>query len=46
MSVAVPRTQLAIRDGRAHASEDPGPGIDWDWDAIERLRSAKPIVIR
>jgi L-alanine-DL-glutamate epimerase-like enolase superfamily enzyme len=43
---AITRTQLAIRDGRAHASEDPGLGIDWDWDAIERLRSAKPIVIR
>ena len=43
---AITHTQLAIRDGRAHASEDPGLGIDWDWDAIQRLRSAKPIVIR
>jgi L-alanine-DL-glutamate epimerase-like enolase superfamily enzyme len=43
---AITRTQIAIRDGRAQASEDPGLGIDWDWDAIERLRSAKPIVIR
>ena len=43
---AITSTQLAIRDGRGHASEDPGLGIDWDWDAIERLRSAKPIVIR
>src|ERR1019366_3824092 len=40
------RTQLAIRDGRAHASQDPGLGIDWDWEAIGRLQSAKPIVIR
>ena len=43
---AITRTQLAIRDGRAHASEDPGLGIDWDWDAIQRLQSSKPIVIR
>jgi L-alanine-DL-glutamate epimerase-like enolase superfamily enzyme len=42
----ITRTQLAIRDGRAYASEEPGLGIDWDWDAIGRLQSAKPIVIR
>jgi L-alanine-DL-glutamate epimerase-like enolase superfamily enzyme len=42
----ITRTQLVIRDGRAYASEDPGLGIDWDWDAIGRLQGAKPIVIR
>ena len=26
----ITRTQLAIRDGRAYASEEPGLGIDWD----------------
>src|SRR6266853_3370974 len=42
----ITRTQLAIRDGRAYASEEPGLGIDWDSDAIGRLQSGKPIVIR
>ena len=42
----ITRTRLAIRDGRAYASEEAGLGIDWDWDAIARLQSAKPIVIR
>ena len=42
----ITRTQLAIRDGRAYASEEPGLGIDWDWDAIGRLQSAKPIVLQ
>src|SRR5256886_6158336 len=43
---AITRSALEIHDGRAYASEDPGLGIDWDWDAIQRLRSAKPIVVR
>jgi L-alanine-DL-glutamate epimerase-like enolase superfamily enzyme len=38
--------QLSIRDGRAYASSEPGLGIDWDWSAIERLRSAAPLVVR
>jgi len=38
--------QLSIRDGRAYASSAPGLGIDWDWAAIERLRSAVPLVVR
>jgi L-alanine-DL-glutamate epimerase-like enolase superfamily enzyme len=42
----ITRTQLAIREGRAYASAEPGLGIDWDWDAIGRLQSASPIVIR
>ena len=42
----ITRTQLAIREGRAHASDEPGLGIDWDWDAIGRLQSATPIVLR
>jgi L-alanine-DL-glutamate epimerase-like enolase superfamily enzyme len=43
---AITRTQLAIRDGRAYASMEPGLGIDWDWAAIERLQAGAPIVIR
>jgi L-alanine-DL-glutamate epimerase-like enolase superfamily enzyme len=43
---AITRTQLAIRDGHAHASTEPGLGIDWDWAAIRELQTAPPIVIR
>jgi L-alanine-DL-glutamate epimerase-like enolase superfamily enzyme len=42
---AITRSALAIRDGRAYPSPEPGLGIDWDWDAIGRLARAKPIVI-
>ena len=42
---AITRGGFEIRQGRAYASPDPGLGIDWDWDAIGRLRSAAPIVI-
>ena len=42
---SITRTQLAIRDGRAYPSSEPGLGIDWDWDAIARMRTAAPIVI-
>ena len=27
--------RIDIRDGRAHAPDAPGIGIEWDWDAIE-----------
>ncbi len=42
----ITRTQLAIRDGRAYPSTEPGLGIDWDWDAIASLRKTTPSVIR
>ena len=42
---SITRTQLAIRDGRAYPSSEPGLGIDWDWDAIARARDAAPTVI-
>jgi len=42
---SITRTQLAIRDGRAYPSSEPGLGIDWDWDAIARMRDAAPTVI-
>jgi L-alanine-DL-glutamate epimerase-like enolase superfamily enzyme len=29
--------RMTIRDGHAHAPDDPGIGIDWDWDAVKRL---------
>jgi len=41
----ITRGKLEIRDGRAYPSPEPGLGIDWDWDAIGRLRRAAPIVI-
>ena len=42
---SITRTRLEIRDGRAYPSSEPGLGIDWDWDAIARLRAATPIAI-
>jgi L-alanine-DL-glutamate epimerase-like enolase superfamily enzyme len=42
---SITRTQVAIRDGKAHPSSEPGLGIDWDWDAIGRLAKAKPVVL-
>ena len=41
----ITRGKLEIRDGRAYPSPEPGLGIDWDWDAIGRLRRTAPIVI-
>ncbi|GAA1359908.1 mandelate racemase/muconate lactonizing enzyme family protein [Streptomyces beijiangensis] len=32
---AVTRSEIAIRDGRAVAPEEPGIGIDWDRDAVD-----------
>ena len=32
---AITSSRLDIRDGRAHAPEAPGLGIDWDWSAID-----------
>ncbi len=29
---------MAVKDGRAYPSFDPGLGIDWDWDAINAAR--------
>jgi L-alanine-DL-glutamate epimerase-like enolase superfamily enzyme len=31
------RSKLRIEDGHAIPSEEPGLGIDWDWDAIKRF---------
>lgn len=30
----IAHSRLDIRDGRAHAPDAPGLGIDWNWDAI------------
>lgn len=30
-------THMKIRDGHAYASNDPGLGIDWDWDAVRGM---------
>jgi L-alanine-DL-glutamate epimerase-like enolase superfamily enzyme len=29
--------RMTIRDGHVYAPEDPGLGIDWDWDAVHRM---------
>ena len=29
--------RMTIRDGHAYAPDDPGLGIDWDWDAVKRM---------
>ena len=41
----ITRTQLAIRDGRADPSSEPGLGIDWDWDAIARMQDKPRAVL-
>lgn len=33
----VTRSPMTVKDGAALPSDQPGLGIDWDWDAIERL---------
>ena len=30
--------KILIRDGFAYALTTPGPGIDWDWSAIDARR--------
>ncbi|MFB7587060.1 mandelate racemase/muconate lactonizing enzyme family protein [Streptomyces sp. NPDC056169] len=35
---AVTRTEMTVRDGLAVAPDEPGIGIDWDMDAIDRRR--------
>ncbi|SEE84674.1 mandelate racemase/muconate lactonizing enzyme family protein [Ruania alba] len=37
---AVTTSELEVADGLAHAPTDPGLGIAWDMDALERLRVA------
>ena len=29
--------RMTIKDGNAYAPDDPGIGIDWDWDAVKRM---------
>lgn len=41
---AITRNRLNIKDGNACANNDPGLGIDWDWDSIERLSTYKFVV--
>jgi L-alanine-DL-glutamate epimerase-like enolase superfamily enzyme len=33
----VTRTQMQVVDGQGIPSQEPGLGIDWDWDAIARM---------
>jgi L-alanine-DL-glutamate epimerase-like enolase superfamily enzyme len=41
----VTRSRVVMQDGHALPSQQPGLGIDWDWDAIAKLRNAQPIVL-
>ena len=42
---AITGSQLGVRDGRAWPSSDAGLGIDWNWEAIDKMRAAAPVVI-
>jgi L-alanine-DL-glutamate epimerase-like enolase superfamily enzyme len=41
----VTRSRVVMQDGHALPSQQPGLGIDWDWDAVAKLRNAQPIVL-
>ena len=38
-------SRIAIVDGYATPSAQPGLGIEWNWPALERMRNAAPAVI-
>jgi L-alanine-DL-glutamate epimerase-like enolase superfamily enzyme len=38
-------TQLAVRDGYAYPSPDPGIGVAWDWAAIRAQQSDSPVLV-
>ncbi len=40
----ITKSGLRIEDGRAYPSEEPGLGIDWDWEAIESLSQTSFVV--
>ena len=42
---SITRVGLHVRDGFAHPSNEPGIGIDWDWDSIDNL-SLNSVTIR
>lgn len=33
-------SRLLVQNGRAHPPNEPGLGIDWDWDRIDALRTS------
>jgi L-alanine-DL-glutamate epimerase-like enolase superfamily enzyme len=41
----VTKSRVAIKDGYALPSSEPGLGIEWDWKAIERRRVGEPAVV-
>lgn len=41
----VARSQLVIKDGYAHASHEPGLGIEWDWNRINDLADPAGVTI-
>jgi L-alanine-DL-glutamate epimerase-like enolase superfamily enzyme len=38
-------SRMTVRDGRAVPSAEPGIGIAWDWQAIEKRQAFTPITI-
>jgi L-alanine-DL-glutamate epimerase-like enolase superfamily enzyme len=43
---SITKRGLDVRDGYAYPSDEPGIGIDWDWDAIDNLQtSTLPITV-
>ena len=41
----ITHSRVRIEDGYATPSSEPGLGIEWNWDAIARMRQAAPIVV-
>ena len=39
-------SRIAIRDGYALPSSEPGLGIAWDWDAIRARAVASAVVVK
>ena len=41
----ITHSRVVMQDGYALPPQTPGLGIEWDWDAIARMRNAAPIVV-
>ncbi|HZR02607.1 MAG TPA: enolase C-terminal domain-like protein, partial [Burkholderiales bacterium] len=41
----ITHSRVVMRDGYALAPEATGLGIEWDWEAIARLRNGPPVVL-
>jgi L-alanine-DL-glutamate epimerase-like enolase superfamily enzyme len=36
---SITKTGLNVHEGYAYPSNEPGLGIDWDWDALDNLQT-------